>query len=343
MRDEGVPSLAPGELKALQQRAMRNDAEACYTLAQYYAGGKEKNMSKSNRFMEKAAALEHPAALFAAASKRLCCGNPHARKGAFRLLQRAAELGVADAMNNLGNCYIAGLGCEADEELARVWHRKAADSGSPAGMFNVGVYYSRQFEISGERKAMASALLWLRQAAERGLKEAQLELYRLLQDYGRSPEEAQESFRWCLAASQQGDLEAMYDLALMYRKGFGVEKDWGKMAHWFLKSAQGGLAHSQFNLGIAYLNGEGLEKDVETGVMWLKESAAQKDIMAIKALYTIYGCSEYGHENPKESFRLLRLAAEMGDEESLSTLKNFIRMARDETHKMVDDFFPDFD
>ena len=46
------------------------------------------------------------------------------------LFRRAAELGHAAAMCNLGGLYRSGRGVEQDDDEAAAWYRKAADAGN---------------------------------------------------------------------------------------------------------------------------------------------------------------------------------------------------------------------
>lgn len=310
MTETDVRNLTPGDLEALQERAAKNDAEACFTLSRYYS---PKSAGKTRKYREKAAELDHPIALLMLASERLTSSNPRARESAFPLLLRAATLGRPEAMCNLANCYRVGLGCTPDIHTALEWYQKAADTEYPAAMFNMGLYYRDQFKKHSSPQDRETALKWLRKAAGKGMLEAQVELYSFFQDQGCSPEEEQEAFRWCMAAAGQGHLVAMYDLALFYRKGFGVEKDLSRMAHWFLMSAKGGQAHAQYNTGVAYLNGEGVERDVAAGISWLEKSAGQNDLSAIRALYSIFGSDSFGHKDMKKHRLWLTRAAKLGD------------------------------
>lgn len=51
--------------------------------------------------------------------------------------ERAANAGLAIAMNMLGRCHELGQGTAQNLELAAVWYRKAADSGLDWGLYNL--------------------------------------------------------------------------------------------------------------------------------------------------------------------------------------------------------------
>jgi TPR repeat protein len=90
--------------------------------------------------------------------------------------RRGAELGDADCMANLGECYNRGVGVEQDFAQAVRWFRQAAELGSDTGMFNLAVTY---FWGDGVGEDRAKAYAWMRKAADAGLKEAQVALREL--------------------------------------------------------------------------------------------------------------------------------------------------------------------
>jgi TPR repeat protein len=47
------------------------------------------------------------------------------RRTGFAAIKSAAEEGVVEAMKNLSQCYLEGVGCEKDAGLATFWKQKA--------------------------------------------------------------------------------------------------------------------------------------------------------------------------------------------------------------------------
>jgi TPR repeat protein len=84
---------------------------------------------------------------------------------ALRPLQKAAEAGNSDAMNNLGLLYQNGEGVAQDYAQARQWFQKAADAGNAWGMYNVGEMYEKG---QGVVQDDARACEWYQKAAEAG-------------------------------------------------------------------------------------------------------------------------------------------------------------------------------
>ena len=51
--------------------------------------------------------------------------------------RKAANLGNADAQNNLGHCYFYGLGVTEDIPQAIEWYRKAANKGNADAQYSL--------------------------------------------------------------------------------------------------------------------------------------------------------------------------------------------------------------
>ena len=112
-------------------------------------------------------------------------------------LQKAADAGNSDAMNNLGTLYAHGQGVAQDYGKAREWYQKAADAGNPAAMNFLGALYAHGQGVA--------------------------------QDYGKARE-------WFQKAADAGNTTAMDNLGGLYEGGKGVAQDHAKALEWFQKS-----------------------------------------------------------------------------------------------------------
>ena len=61
--------------------------------------------------------------------------------------------------------------------------------------------------------------------------------------------------------AKKGDIEAQYNLGVMYYNGYGVRQDYKKAIEWYEKAATQGIADAQYNLGVMYVKGEGVRQD----------------------------------------------------------------------------------
>jgi hypothetical protein len=74
-------------------------------------------------------------------------------------------------------------------------------------------------------------------------------------------------------AGDNGVVPALYNLAVMYSKGQGVEKNEEEAARLYRIAGYNGDADAEFNLGVIYENGEGVEKDLNKAMAYYRSSA----------------------------------------------------------------------
>jgi len=75
--------------------------------------------------------------------------------------------------------------------------------------------------------------------------------------------------------AEEGDSEAQYLLANLYRNGKGIERDDSIAAGWYQKSAEAGNVQAQYNLGMMQAIGKGLPKDEIRAYKWLMLAAVE--------------------------------------------------------------------
>ncbi|EXX74383.1 uncharacterized protein OCT59_015262 [Rhizophagus irregularis] len=74
-------------------------------------------------------------------------------------------------------------------------------------------------------------------------------------------------------STENGDQEAMFNLANCYKNGKGTEKNLIKALHWFEKAAEKDHIDAMFNSAVCYRNGEGTEKNFEKAFHWYHKAA----------------------------------------------------------------------
>jgi TPR repeat protein len=193
---------------------------------------------------------------------------------ATRWIRKAADRGVAVAMNNLGKTYADGRGLDSkDDREAIRWYRKAAGLGLPLAMYNLGCMYEQG---QGVEKDYKQAVRWYRQAASKGEPHA---MYNLGHAYstgrGVPAKDDKEALKWYRRAADLGHAGAMSNLGFMYDNGLGgVKKDQAGAARWYRKAADKGNIAAMVNLGSMYESGEGVEKNPAEALRWFKKAAA---------------------------------------------------------------------
>ena len=70
------------------------------------------------------------------------------------------------------------------------------------------------------------------------------------------------------AKAEQGDVQAQYNLGIMYETGRGGPQDEAEAVRWYRLAAEQGDAEAQFNLGAMHASGRGVPQDDVTAHMW---------------------------------------------------------------------------
>lgn len=92
---------------------------------------------------------------------------------AFAEWKPLAEMGIAQAQNNLGFMYALGQGVNKDYAAAANWTRKAAEQGIVGSQFRLGFMYENGLGLALDYSIAAN---WYKIAAEQGNADAQSNL-----------------------------------------------------------------------------------------------------------------------------------------------------------------------
>lgn len=85
----------------------------------------------------------------------------------------------------------------------------------------------------------------------------------------------EEKFKRALPKAESGNVDAQYDVAEMYEKGKGTDKNQSQAFAWYSKAAQQGDVKAAYKLGVAYLKGNSVDKDFDAALKWLKVAAGK--------------------------------------------------------------------
>jgi localization factor PodJL len=149
--------------------------------------------------------VEDQAALqtrFELAEKALAARSPTAVDA----LKQVANQGYAPAQFRLGGIY-SGEGnlVPVNKEEARLWTQRAANGGIAAAMNNLGLMY---YNGEGGAQNRSTAAMWFRKAAERGVTNSQYNLGILYQSGDGVPLNPTEAYKWLSIAAKSGDKDA---------------------------------------------------------------------------------------------------------------------------------------
>ncbi|MGE4373082.1 MAG: tetratricopeptide repeat protein [Xanthobacter sp.] len=192
---------------------------------------------------------------------------------ALSIWEPLARSGNSRAQNNIGACFIDGLGVERNYELARQWLELSAEMGDPIGQRNLA---SLCLKGLGGPSDPEQALSLLRIAAEAGDAPAQDTLSWMLLNGESIPADPFEALRWAKAAAQKGVPAAMTRLGMIAFKGIPgkLESDPAEALHWWRKAAKAGDADGQAMLGAAHHSGAGVPRDRVASYAWLLRAKA---------------------------------------------------------------------
>lgn len=222
----------------------------------------------------------------------------------FEKVRRSAQHGDVYAQYTLARMYADGKGVEQDKAEAARWYRETAGQDHIEAQFILGTLYEHGDGVPQDDK---EAFQWYSSAARAGHDKAQntltkdkwralaarLEHRHHTEETPIPEEEPQETVDRqiidnYLAKAQEGDLDAQYNLGIIYYNGQGVPKDYKEALNWFLQASQQGDADAQYNLGIMYGRGEGVAKNREESIKWLQMAAEQNHGEARNILKRLY-------------------------------------------------------
>jgi TPR repeat protein len=143
-----------------------------------------------------------------------------------------------------------------DYNAAISWFQKAAELGEAESMSELGWIYFGAHDIPGAHlkdrdipprhfKDYTKAAFWFQKAADLNYAPAISQLAVMYNADGSLglPEDHAKAAQLFLKAAAMGDAEAMDNLGVMYMRGTGVPRDIGEAVHWWRKAAAlGGIS-----------------------------------------------------------------------------------------------------
>lgn len=132
---------------------------------------------------------------------------------------------------------------------------------------------------------------------------------------------------WYEKAARNGQIDAIFNLAVMNSKGLGMRRNASRAFRLYCKAALLGDLQSQANLAVMLLDGDGAKKDVTEGFRWLRHAAQRGDP---KAQYNLGRAYLYGEDIRKSDTyaqKWLRKAATGGHVKARRLLKSLQKKA----------------
>ena len=126
-------------------------------------------------------------------------------------------------------------------------------------------------------------------------------------------------------AAEQGDVDAQFNLGVMYDKGRGVAQDDKQAVAWYRKAAEQGNVDAQYNLGVKYEYGKGVAQDYKQAVAWYRKAAEQGDVDAQRILGMMYDNGVGVVQDNKLAYVWSSVSAANGDVEAATNRDLFAK------------------
>ncbi len=167
-----------------------------------------------------------------------------------------------------------------------------------------------------------TALVQLRREASQGDLPSQVALADLLSGQGHQRFlNLEESYRWALAAANQGDVGAQVSVGWRLESGTGTAIDPAAALRWYRIAAKQGSTIAQNSVGAFYRQGTSVPADQKEAARWFRIAAESGDIPAAYNLGLTYVEGNAEEANLSEAIRWLEVAANtpMTDSTSVKT------------------------
>ena len=222
---------------------------------------------------------------------------------AVRWLKLAAAQKHADSQYELAKLFDSGRGMEqADPAAAVSLFRKAAQQKHSGAQLRLAVHYA---EGRGVAQDDGQALHWAVESTRLNNSEAKPYLQQLL--------------KRVTAKAMKGDAKAQFVLAMLYRKGEGLNADLKSAEQWLRQSAESGNSDAQFHLA-SFLADEQQPDKLKEAARWYLAAAKQEHIKAMAAYGRMAATGTGMEANPQQALKWLHKAAESGDAQAQSAL-----------------------
>ncbi|MEE2566562.1 tetratricopeptide repeat protein [Hyphobacterium marinum] len=182
--------------------------------------------------------------------------------------ETAAAGGHAEAATLAGIIHAEARVPQASDRAALAWFRRAADTEEPVALYWMG----RLAQAGRAGLTPGTAGGYYRRAAVGGHLPSML-AYALSLKATDVPQNAPEALDWAERAAELGDVEAMYQRALMGSEWQHGPRDLADARRWFVRAAEAGHAEAALQAGLMAATGEGGEEDAETALRWVRQSA----------------------------------------------------------------------
>ena len=196
-----------------------------------------------------------------------------AYRDAFDSFRKGASKHDANALYNLGLCYLQGYGCQANPRNAFFSFRAAAEQGHTEAINNIGGCYRDGVVVKADS---VQAARWFAKSAELGNPYGELNYALALQRGDGVAKDDVRAAALLKSSAGRGCVEAMNVYAMCFYNARGVGRDDAQAVYWFRRSASEGFPPAMDNLSACYENGRGVKADAGTALYWKMRARAMR-------------------------------------------------------------------
>lgn len=192
--------------------------------------------------------------------------------------------------------------------------------------------YGKSF-LNGENLDYNTAFYWINEANKKKHPESYYELAELYKNGFGTSQDINKAFEINLEGAKLGDRDAMFNVAYCYTQGQGVEANQSEAFKWFKKLADYGNVVAQNNIGAMYQSGTGVTKDSSEAFKWYMKAAEGGSSLAKCNVGRCYLSGEGVEKDLTQAVKWFMKSAEQGNPQGYSALAycyaNGIGVAKD--------------
>jgi len=285
-------------------------------------------------------------------------GTPKDLKTSYEIYEVIAKEGNLEACEVLCTAYFHGNGVNKDYNLCAEWGEKAIELGSNSTRFETAYSFAhigkneRAKEIytelanEGNRAAMnnlgcletdaKASARWFEMAAEKGDHVAQCNIGRYYRRGTGVNLDYGKAMEYFTLSASKGDADAMHEIAEMYRCGLGVDKNSAQMVEWYIKAIERDNVNSMLRLADCYRYGEVVDKDLSLAIHYYKLAVEHENVEALYFLGDIFENEKFDDKNISKAVFWYRKAAKKGHGQAKERLKQMNINWLDNDGDMID-------
>ncbi len=215
----------------------------------------------------------------------------------FNTVYKLAHEDNIEAQLRLADMYYYGIDTQRSYSDALHWYNLAQEYTDGQAQYNMGLMYS---EGRGTEVNINKALEWFKRSANNGHNNSTT----IVRNH--------EYFLDISKKAENGDTDAQVDLGLIFSDGTSIYgKDYDKAYYWFNKAAEKNNIDAIYQLAILYLYGDGVKQDKELSHKLYLHAAYKGHQGAIYGLQDFY--TDEPVANPFHEVHNLYIEAKNGD------------------------------